>query len=204
MVDAFQRSVLFLDLLRQRGNEEIEITSRPMATVLRFGHEILMDGRSLPRPINYALSRIVPPPGVVIDRRKRPVVVVDPRAGQGRRHRRLQGRKRDRRCPECGPSGLLHRLRGDAGARTAIPGRRRGTGEVLRTRRGTPSRRTASVRHRQLPGRLSDADGGDAATGSVRSLPGGRLADVGTGRACTARTRCATLADCSAEAGSPR
>ncbi len=29
--------VLFLDLLRQRGNEEIEITSRPMATVLLLG-----------------------------------------------------------------------------------------------------------------------------------------------------------------------
>ena len=58
MVDAFQRSVLFLDLLRQRGNEEIEITSRPMATVLRIDHEVLMSGRSLPRPINYALSRI--------------------------------------------------------------------------------------------------------------------------------------------------
>ena len=83
MVDALQRSVLFLDLLRQRGNEEIEITSRPLATVLRFDHEVLMDGRSLPRPINYALSRIVPPPGVAIDPRKRPVVVVDPRAGQG-------------------------------------------------------------------------------------------------------------------------
>jgi hypothetical protein len=52
-VDAFQRSVLFLDLLRQRGNEEIKITSRPMATVLRFDHEVLMDGRSLQRPINY-------------------------------------------------------------------------------------------------------------------------------------------------------
>ena len=83
MVDAFQRSVLFLDLLRQRGNEEIEITSRPMATVLRFDHEVLMSGRSLPRPINYHLSRIVPPPGVTTDPRKRPVVVVDPRAGQG-------------------------------------------------------------------------------------------------------------------------
>ena len=83
MVDAFQRSVLFLDLLRQRGNEEIEITSRPMATVLRFDHEVLMSGRSLQRPINYALSRIVPPPGVATDPRKRPVVVVDPRAGQG-------------------------------------------------------------------------------------------------------------------------
>ena len=83
MIDAFQRSVLFLDLLRQRGNEEIEITARPMATVLRFGHEVLIDGRSLPRPINYALSRIVPLPGIATDTRKRPVVVVDPRAGQG-------------------------------------------------------------------------------------------------------------------------
>jgi len=83
MVDAFQRNVLLLELLRQRGNEEIEITSRPMATVLRFDHEVLMSGRSLPRPMNYALSRIVPPPGVAIDPRKRPVVVVDPRAGQG-------------------------------------------------------------------------------------------------------------------------
>jgi hypothetical protein len=52
MADALQRSVLFLDLLRQRGNEEIEITSRPMATVLRFDHEVVMSGRSLPRPIN--------------------------------------------------------------------------------------------------------------------------------------------------------
>ena len=79
MVDALQRSVLFLDLLRQRGNEEIEISSRPMATVLRFDHEELMSGRSLPRPINYSLLRILPSPGVAIDRRKRPVVVVDPR-----------------------------------------------------------------------------------------------------------------------------
>ena len=83
LVDAFQRSILFLDLLRQRGNEEIEITSRPMATVLSFSHEVLMDGRSLPRPMNYTLSRIVPPSGIEIDPRKRPVVVVDPRAGQG-------------------------------------------------------------------------------------------------------------------------
>lgn len=83
MIDALRRSVLFLDLLRQRGNEEIEITSRPMATVLRFDHEELMSGRSLPRPINYSLLRILPLPGVAIDRRKRPVVVVDPRAGQG-------------------------------------------------------------------------------------------------------------------------
>jgi len=83
VVDAFQRSVLFLDILRGRGDEQATMTSRPMATVLRFDHEILMSGRSLPRPMNYSLSRIVPSPGVAIDPRKRPVVVVDPRAGQG-------------------------------------------------------------------------------------------------------------------------
>ena len=83
MIDALQRSVLFLELLRQRGNDEIEITSRPTATVLRFAHEVVMSGRSLPRPMNYLLLRILPPPGSTIDPRKRPVVVVDPRAGQG-------------------------------------------------------------------------------------------------------------------------
>ncbi|MFG1264459.1 MULTISPECIES: DUF3141 domain-containing protein [Xanthobacter] len=83
LVDAAQRQVLFLDLLRRRGNEQHDITSRPMATVLSFDHEVLVSGRALPRPINYSLSRIVPPAGVVVDPRKRPVVVVDPRAGQG-------------------------------------------------------------------------------------------------------------------------
>src|SRR5215471_12782347 len=83
VTDACQRGVLFLDLLRRRGNEEKEITAQPMATVLRFDHELLMSGQSLPKPINFALSRIVPPQGVEIDPHKRPVVVVDPRAGQG-------------------------------------------------------------------------------------------------------------------------
>ena len=36
IVDAIQRSILFLDLLRRRGNEEIEITSRPMAHPCRL------------------------------------------------------------------------------------------------------------------------------------------------------------------------
>ena len=82
-VDAFQRTVLFLDLLRKRGNEQEAITSRPAATVLTFDHEVLMSGRSLPKPINYSLSRIIPPAGTEVDPKKRPVVVVDPRAGQG-------------------------------------------------------------------------------------------------------------------------
>lgn len=83
LLDAWQRNILFLDILRRRGNEQQEMASRPMATVLTFDHEILMSGRSLPRPMNYALSRIAPPEGMEMDPRKRPVVVVDPRAGQG-------------------------------------------------------------------------------------------------------------------------
>ncbi|MGE4372739.1 MAG: DUF3141 domain-containing protein [Xanthobacter sp.] len=83
LVDTWQRSILFLDLLRQRGNEQEAMTSRPMATVLTFEHEVIMSGHSLPRPINFSLSRIVPPADIQIDPTKRPVVVVDPRAGQG-------------------------------------------------------------------------------------------------------------------------
>jgi hypothetical protein len=83
IVDAFQRGVLFVDLLRQRGNRQMQIEASPMATVLRFEHEPIMNGRSLARPMNYTLSRILPPPGATMDARKRPVVVVDPRAGEG-------------------------------------------------------------------------------------------------------------------------
>ena len=52
--DSYQRSVLFLDLLRRRGNEEEEITARPMATVLHFDHEALMSGGHCPgRSISF-------------------------------------------------------------------------------------------------------------------------------------------------------
>ena len=83
LIDAFQRSVLFLELFRDRGSDQVEITSHPQATVLRYDHETLISGRSLPKPINYYLARIRPPAGVALDPNKRPVVVVDPRAGQG-------------------------------------------------------------------------------------------------------------------------
>ena len=83
VVDAAERSVLMMDILRERGNEQADMTSRPLATVLSFGHEILVSGKGLKRPINYSLARVVPPAGAVIDPKKRPVVIVDPRAGQG-------------------------------------------------------------------------------------------------------------------------
>lgn len=81
--DFWQRSMIFLDILRRSGNQQEEMTSKPINAVLRFDYEVIMKGRDLPRPVNYGLVRVVPPPGTVIDNTKRPVVVIDPRAGQG-------------------------------------------------------------------------------------------------------------------------
>ena len=82
-VDAWQRSVLLLDVLRQRGNNCVEHNARKAPHVLSFEAELVLDGRSLARPVNYALVRIVPPAGTSIERRKRPFIVFDPRAGHG-------------------------------------------------------------------------------------------------------------------------
>ncbi len=51
--------------------------------VLNFQPEVLIDGRTLQRPVNYALVRIVPPADVAINPSKRPFIVFDPRAGHG-------------------------------------------------------------------------------------------------------------------------
>ena len=82
-LDAWQRSVLFLDVLRQRGNQYLEHMAMQAPNVLQFEAELVVDGRALPRPVNYVLARIIPPNGVTVDQRKRPFVVVDPRAGHG-------------------------------------------------------------------------------------------------------------------------
>ncbi len=82
-LDAWQRGILFLDVLRQRGNQYYEHMAMRAPNVLHFDARLVLDGRSLPRPVNYALVAITPPPGVEIDAKKRPFVVVDPRAGHG-------------------------------------------------------------------------------------------------------------------------
>ena len=81
--DAAQRSVLFMDIMRRRGNQYEEMEARTINSVLIYDFEFVLRGDELPRPVNYALVRILPPPGVELDERKRPVVVIDPRAGQG-------------------------------------------------------------------------------------------------------------------------
>ena len=81
--DFWQRSILFLDILRRRGNQREEMIAHGVASVLIYDTEVVMRGDELPRAVNYSLLRVIPPADVEIDDRKRPVVVIDPRAGQG-------------------------------------------------------------------------------------------------------------------------
>lgn len=83
-VDATQRWVLFWDTMRRAGNTFVEHEKAGCPPVLVFEYETLVDGRSLPRPVNYALVRIIPPLGSPAeDPKLRPFVIIDPRAGHG-------------------------------------------------------------------------------------------------------------------------
>ena len=82
-IDAAQRTVLFWDVMRQRGNQYREHMAEAVPNVLSYEAELIVDGRTLERPVNYGLVRIVPPDGVTVDPRRRPFVIVDPRAGHG-------------------------------------------------------------------------------------------------------------------------
>jgi len=83
VVDAAQRSLLFWDVMRQRSNQYQAHIARAAPHVLQYDVELIADGRTLERPANYALVRIIPPKDVTIDRTRRPFIVVDPRAGHG-------------------------------------------------------------------------------------------------------------------------
>ena len=83
-LDAWQRSVLFLDVLRERGNAFLAREDDPMRNVLTFGFDLVMDGHDLPRPVNYWMARVTPPAGAPpTDPLNRPFIIIDPRAGHG-------------------------------------------------------------------------------------------------------------------------
>ena len=67
MFDAGQRNVLFLDVMRRRGEQYREHLAETVPHVLDYSVELIVDGRTLERPVNYALVRITPPKGVEID-----------------------------------------------------------------------------------------------------------------------------------------
>ncbi|MGM0857018.1 MAG: DUF3141 domain-containing protein [Pseudomonadota bacterium] len=81
--DSVERSVLYLDVMRERGNQYLAHMEQTKPSVLGFETEVLVDGRTLPQPTNYELLRVIPPEGVETDPLSRPFVVVDPRAGHG-------------------------------------------------------------------------------------------------------------------------
>ena len=83
LVDAGQRTVLFLDIMRRRGDQYREHLAQTAPHVLQYAAELIMDGRKLAEPVNYALVRIIPPDNFEIDMDRRPFVVIDPRAGHG-------------------------------------------------------------------------------------------------------------------------
>jgi pimeloyl-ACP methyl ester carboxylesterase len=81
--DFTQRSILFWDTLRERGNRYIEHVRAGSPPVLSFEYEMVLDARTFDRPANYALVRIVPPAGTKVNAALRPYVIIDPRAGHG-------------------------------------------------------------------------------------------------------------------------
>jgi hypothetical protein len=81
--DAAERTVLFWDVMRRRGNQYREHLAKAVPHVLEFAGELIFDGRKLDRPVNYGLVRIDPPEGIKVVAATRPFVVIDPRAGHG-------------------------------------------------------------------------------------------------------------------------
>lgn len=86
-VDLMQRSVLFLDILRQRGDNMLLHERAGLPALLDFDHEVVLDARQFAEPANYALLRIVGPKRGDAVRAsgspRRPLIVFDPRAGHG-------------------------------------------------------------------------------------------------------------------------
>ncbi|MCG6892030.1 MAG: DUF3141 domain-containing protein [Desulfobacteraceae bacterium] len=96
-IDTFQRTVLYADTIRRRGNDWLRHNAEGMPPVLVFPWEMVVDGRRFRRPVNYALVRILDrrspaasPEGAEGRRkmpqggsRSRPIVIIDPRAGHG-------------------------------------------------------------------------------------------------------------------------
>ena len=56
MQDAMERSVLFMDVLRQRGNNYEDRIRSVAPNVLTFNAELISDGRDFERPVNKVFT----------------------------------------------------------------------------------------------------------------------------------------------------
>ena len=163
-IDSAQRSVLFWDTLRQRGNNWIahEEAGKPpllalrvrdarrrrddrAAGQLRAGADHSARGRRRRRhaaPVHHHRSARRPRPG----------------------HRRLQGGFRGRRRTAGGPPGVFRHLLSGSRAGADARGRHRRRGGVRPHRRERHPRQPEAGARRQLPGRLGGDDAGGLAT----------------------------------------
>ncbi|MGD8703653.1 MAG: DUF3141 domain-containing protein [Desulfosarcina sp.] len=95
--DAIQRSILFWDVLRKRGNIYIEHRANGQPPVLVFDYETIIDGFNLTPPVNYSLVQIIDRRGTRADRR-----TISPKpTGKGAEKRGTQSDRRDQ------PKGLV-------------------------------------------------------------------------------------------------
>ena len=84
--DFLQRSVLFLDTLRQRGENLLAHEKAGLPPLLAFEYETVLDARQFEHPANYALFRVIghrDDDSAQPTRPCRPVIIFDPRAGHG-------------------------------------------------------------------------------------------------------------------------
>ena len=180
--DVAQRSILFWNTLRERGNDFVEHNREGLTPVLHFDYETVVDGRTLARPVNYALVRIIPPEGVKVDSKLRPYVIIDPRAGHGPG---IGGFKDDSQVGvalrEGHPVYFVIFFRDPEPGQTLL--------DVCDCRaavredgaRAAPGERETGDR-RQLPGRLGGDDAGGRGPGRHRPDRHQRRADVVLGR----------------------
>lgn len=83
LFDASQRWILLMDVLRKRGNNYLQTIKKGEPPVLDFDYKVILSGLTLERPVNYDLARIIPRKTDTIDQNSRPIVIIDPRAGNG-------------------------------------------------------------------------------------------------------------------------
>lgn len=81
-LDYGQRSLLYWDALRQRGDNTLAHERAGYPLLLKFPYELVIDGRDLPQPVNYSLLKIFPEHEQPTKERT-PVIIIDPRAGPG-------------------------------------------------------------------------------------------------------------------------
>jgi hypothetical protein len=110
LIDDARRTVLFWDVMRQRGNAYREQLALDAPHVLDYEVELVVDGRKLDRPVNYGLDRIVPPEGIEIDFTRRPFVIVDPPCRPWTGDQWIQGRQRNWSCCQSRSSMLFRRV----------------------------------------------------------------------------------------------